>query len=53
MARWTPDPTFYPSPRSAIEAPQEELAYVVALDATYNGGGYSPTRPDQMTVVGS
>jgi methanethiol oxidase len=51
MARWTPDPTFYPSPRSAIEAPQEELAYVVALDTTYNGGGYSPTRPDELTVV--
>jgi selenium-binding protein 1 len=51
MARWTPDPTFYPSPRSAIEAPQEELAYVAALDATYNGGGYSPSKPDQLTVV--
>ena len=26
MARWTPDPSFYPSPRLAMEAPQEELA---------------------------
>jgi selenium-binding protein 1 len=51
MARWTPDPTFYPSPRSAMEAPQEELAYVAALDATYNGDGYSPSQPDQLTVV--
>jgi len=29
MARLTPDPTFYPSPRAAREAPREQLAYVV------------------------
>ena len=29
---WKPDPTFYPSPRSAIEAPREELAYVAILN---------------------
>ena len=27
-----PDPTFYPSPRQAIEAPAETLAYVVQID---------------------
>ncbi|HLH69714.1 MAG TPA: selenium-binding protein SBP56-related protein [Candidatus Dormibacteraeota bacterium] len=27
-----PDPTFYPSPRQAVEAPAETLAYVVSFD---------------------
>ena len=31
MPRWTPDPTFYPSPTLAAEAPAEELAYVALL----------------------
>ena len=31
MATWTPDPTFYPSPRLAARAPAEKLAYVVAV----------------------
>ena len=26
---WKPDQIFYPSPRQAMQAPQEELAYVV------------------------
>ena len=32
MATWTPDPTFYPSPRLAAQAPAEKLAYVVSFD---------------------
>jgi methanethiol oxidase len=32
-----PDPTFYPSPASAIEGPPEELAYVVTLNTPQNG----------------
>jgi methanethiol oxidase len=32
MAQWRPDPTFYPSPRMAMAAPAEQLAYVVTLD---------------------
>src|ERR671918_61061 len=32
MATWTPDPTFYPSPRMAARAPAEKLAYVVEFD---------------------
>ena len=28
---WTPDPTFYPSPKMAMTAPREELAYVAVL----------------------
>lgn len=39
-----PDPTFYPSPQLATEAPPEELAYVVLLSP-------DGTRPDAMAVV--
>jgi len=44
MAQWTPDPTFYPSPRSAVKAPAETLAYVATFD---------PKRkvPDALAVV--
>jgi selenium-binding protein 1 len=45
MATWTPDPTFYPSPRLATQAPPEKLAYVASLDPTRK-------RPDVMAVVG-
>src|SRR6201990_1801524 len=38
------DPTFYPSPKLAMQAPQEKLAYVAALNA--NGGGH-----DALVVV--
>ena len=39
------DPTFYPSPKLAAQAPAEKLAYVAALNA--NGG----TKPDALTIV--
>jgi len=39
------DPTFYPSPKLAAQAPAEKLAYVAALNA--NGG----TKPDALAVV--
>jgi len=39
-----PDPTFYPSPSQAIEAPPETLAYAVTVDPTR-------TRPDALVVV--
>src|SRR5215210_5054603 len=45
MATWTPDPTFYPSPQLALEAPREELAYVAILNA--NGSN----RPDALGVL--
>ena len=32
MATWRPDPSFYPSPRMAMQAPAEKLAYVAAFD---------------------
>ena len=44
MATWTPDPTFYPSPRLATQAPPEKLAYVASFDPTRK-------RPDAMAVV--
>ena len=37
--RWQPDPTFYPSPRMAMEAPAEKLAYVAMLNPTLGGPG--------------
>jgi len=42
MARLTPDPTFYPSPRSAMAAPREQLAYVVTLNTGANGSAAAP-----------
>jgi selenium-binding protein 1 len=42
-----PDPTFYPSPASAIAAPAEDLAYVVTLNTGTNGD----RKPDALTVV--
>jgi selenium-binding protein 1 len=44
MALWKPDPTFYPSPREAVSAPPEQLAYVAAFDRT-------AARPDAIAVV--
>ncbi|MFD1544793.1 selenium-binding family protein [Nonomuraea guangzhouensis] len=44
MSLWTPDPTFYPSPRDAADAPAEKLAYVAAFDR-------SATRPDALAVI--
>ena len=40
-----PDPTFYPSPRLAMQAPSERLAYVASLNP--NGSH----EPDDITVV--
>jgi selenium-binding protein 1 len=44
MSIWTPDPTFYPSPRQAMAAPREELAYVAVIDPTFQ-------RPDALAVL--
>ena len=35
--RWQPDPTFYPSPKMAMDAPAERLAYVAMLNPTLRG----------------
>ncbi|WP_067478115.1 selenium-binding family protein [Actinomadura hibisca] len=44
MAFWKPDPTFYASPRDAVAAPPEKLAYVAAFDR-------SATEPDAIAVL--
>ncbi|MBZ5687500.1 MAG: selenium-binding family protein [Acidobacteriia bacterium] len=45
MALMRPDPTFYPSPGMAMQAPAERLAYVALLNAGNNG------QRDAMGVV--
>jgi selenium-binding protein 1 len=45
MTLWRPDPTFYPSPKLAIEAPPERLAYVALLNPKHVG------QPDAVGVV--
>ena len=45
MTVWRPDPTFYPSARSAMTAPPEEFAYVVRVNP--NGD----ERPDAIVVI--
>jgi selenium-binding protein 1 len=44
MTRWTPDPTFYPSPSDAAGAPAEQLAYVAAFDR-------AAEQPDAIAVI--
>jgi selenium-binding protein 1 len=44
MALWKPDPTFYPSPRLAMQGPAETLGYL----ATFSPDGQ---RPDALNVV--
>src|ERR687890_1050160 len=43
MQRWTPDPSFYPSPESAVGAPPETLGYVALLN--------TDSAPDALTVL--
>jgi selenium-binding protein 1 len=49
--RFRPDPTFYPSPRLAMQAPKERLAYVTALDAGAALGRPGEHRHDGLAVV--
>jgi selenium-binding protein 1 len=44
MPKWTPDPSFYPSPQMAMESPPESLAYLAMLNPTRQ-------KPDAMGVV--
>lgn len=37
MTKWKPDSTFYPSPQMAMEAPEEELAYVAIFNPDGEG----------------
>ena len=43
--QFIPDPTFYPSPRLAMQAGAERLAYVAVLNPAGDG------RPDRLAVV--
>ncbi len=45
MPFWKPDPTFYPSPKMAMKAPREKLAYVAGLNPD------GDQRPDALLVV--
>ena len=45
MAPMRPDPTFYPSPGMAMQAPAERLAYVALLNVGKNG------KRDAMGVI--
>ncbi len=45
MPTWKPDPSFYPTPRSAMKAPVETLGYVVQVNPTDDG------TPDMIRVV--
>src|SRR5262252_8190788 len=45
MSMWRPDPTFYPSPTLAMQAPAEKLAFVAMLNGKKNG------RHDALGVV--
>jgi selenium-binding protein 1 len=42
---WKADPTFYPSPKLAAQAPHEKLAYVAAVNPRGSG------KPDALIVV--
>src|SRR6185437_11078479 len=59
MPRMLPDPTFYPSPKLAGDAPAESLAYVALLTPGDNGKkdalgvvDTDPESPDYGTLVG-
>ncbi len=45
MTSLRPDPTFYPSPKMAMEAPPEQIAYVGIVNPTNDG------RPDALGVL--
>src|SRR5947209_4832795 len=49
MNTWKTDPTFYPSPKMAMEAPAEEIAYVAIINPPTNGNGTA--RPDALAVL--
>ncbi|MFA9460883.1 selenium-binding protein SBP56-related protein [Thiohalorhabdus methylotrophus] len=57
MATWTPDPTFYPSPRLASRAPQEKLAYVASFDPKRQHKdalaivGLDPSSPNYSKII--
>jgi selenium-binding protein 1 len=59
MSIWKPDPSFYPSPRLAAQAPPEKLAYVAAFDPdrglpdAIEIVDVDPASPDYANIVGT
>ena len=56
MVTLRPDPTFYPSPRQAMQAPAEQLAYVVTLNPETIGAAGTDEhardgKPDALCVL--
>ncbi len=45
MPTWRPDPTLYPSPRSAMQAPPETFGYVVRVNPNDDG------KPDAICTI--
>ena len=57
MAQWRPDPTFYPSPKMAMQAPPERLAFVAMLNPGMaarcpGGGGCRSASRTYSQIVG-
>ena len=48
MSLLKPDPTFYPSPKMAMQAPPERLAYVALINPTKQG----PTKQGRSDAIG-
>jgi methanethiol oxidase len=59
MGIWKPDPSFYPSPRLAAQAPPETLAYVAAFDPDRSLPDaieiidVDPASPNYASIVGT
>src|SRR5437764_13400 len=54
MSRWTPDPSFYPSPRLAMDAPQEKYAYGALVEPRESSRAHRPggrALPARLRVV--
>src|SRR5919107_1768582 len=50
MVTWRPDPSFYPSPKMAMQAPPEKLAYVALLNPNAALDSNGDGRPDAIAV---
>ena len=50
MITWRPDPSFYPSPKMAMQAPPEKLAYVALLNPNAALDSNGDGRPDAIAV---
>jgi hypothetical protein len=53
MRRLLPDPTFYASPRAAMDAPPETMAYVALINPHPETAGPTPSRSWTATAIPS